>query len=109
MLKQFEESKSALESNIQQCKNDLEIMKTQKEVTDANKTLVNVDTGKSGSAVERFKERRRKLDEQLRVSAAMVEQVKPSESLAAQADKALGKTPGSALLEKLKASTPAKA
>ena len=92
LLKQFEGSKAALESNIQQCQNDLEIMKTQKEVTDANKTLVNVDSGKSTAHVEKFKERRRKLDEQLRVSAAMVDQVKPSESLAAQADKALGKT-----------------
>ena len=106
LLKQFEDSKATLEDHIQQCQSDLEIMKTQKEVTDANSTLVTVDTGKSGSAVERFKERRRRLDEKLRVSTAMVEQAKPSESLAAQADKALGTTPGSALFAKLKSSTP---
>jgi phage shock protein A len=103
LLKQHEESKSTLEDNIRQCENDLEIMKTQKEVTDANQTLVKVDAGASGSAVQKFAERRKKLNEQLRVSAAMVEETKAPESLSKQADKALGTSPGSALFAKLKA------
>jgi phage shock protein A len=103
LLTQFEDSKAALEDHMRECQNDLEIMKTQQAVTDANKSLVNVDTGKSGSAVQRFKERRRKLDEQLRVSSEMVKQAEPSKSLAQQADEALGKTKGSALFASLKA------
>lgn len=109
LLKQFESTKDTLEEHIQECQSDLEIMKTQKEVTDANKTLVNVDAGKSGSAVERFKERRRKLDEKLRVSTAMVEETKAPESLTSQADKLLGTTKGSALFASLKAGSALKA
>jgi phage shock protein A len=104
LLAQQEDTKTALEDHLQECNNELEIMKTQQDVTSGNQTLVHVNAGSSGSAVEKFKERRRKLDEKLAFSSAMVEQSQDhATSLAEKADKVLGTSKGSALFEKLKA------
>ena len=98
------ETETSLEEHIQECTNELELMKTQKEVTDANKSLVNVSADASGSAVDKFKARRRKLQEELRVSSAMVEETQDhAKTLEEKADAALGIGKGSALFEKLKA------
>ena len=79
-------------------------MKTQKEVTDANKSLVHISADSSGSAVEKFKSRRKKLQEDLRISSAMVEETQDhATSLQEKADKLLGTDKGSVLFEKLKA------
>jgi phage shock protein A len=102
LLTQQEEVKNTLEEHMQECKNELEIMKTQKDVTEGNQTLVDVNA--HGSSVERFKERRKKLEEKLAFSSAMVKQTQEhSVSLAEKADKVLGTSKGSALFEKLKA------
>jgi phage shock protein A len=104
LLEQQKTTKATLEQHIQECKNELDLMKTQKEVTDANKTLVHVSSDSSGSSVEKFKERRRKLQEELRVSTAMVEETQDhATSLEEKADKLLGTDKGSALFAKLKA------
>lgn len=104
LLAQQEETKDTLESHMQECKNELEIMKTQQDVTNGNQTLVHVNAGSSGSAVEKFKERRRKLDEKLAFSSAMVEQSQDhATSLAEKADKVLGTSKGSTLFDKMKA------
>jgi len=104
LLVQQQETEATLEGHIQECTNELSIMKTQKEVTDGNNTLVHVDAGASGSAVEKFHDRRKKLQEQLAMSTAMVEETqKHSESLDAKADKLLGVDKGSSLFDSLKA------
>lgn len=104
LLTQQQTTKDSLEKHIQECSNELELMKTQKEVTDANKTLVHVSADSSGSSVEKFKERRRKLQEELRASSAMVEETQDhATSLSEKADKLLGTDKGSALFDKLKA------
>jgi phage shock protein A len=104
LLAQQETTEASLETALQDCKNELDLMKTEKAVTDANKSLVNVSANSAGSAVEKFKERRRKLKEDLHVSSAMVEETQEnSKTLDQKADAMLGKSKGSALLEKLKA------
>jgi len=105
LLAQQQETKAVLEQHVEECRNELDLMKTQQEVTKGNESLVAVDAGASGSAVEKFKERRRKLQEKLSVSQAMVEETQEhSQSLSEKADKLLGTDKGSALFEKLKAS-----
>lgn len=104
LLVQQKATEASLEQHIQECKNELDLMKTQKEVTEANKTLVHVSADSSGSAVEKFKERRKKLQEDLNYSTAMVEETQEhATSLEDKADRLLGTNKGSALFEKLKA------
>ena len=52
LLAQQKTTESSLEQHIQECKNELDLMKTQKEVTDANNSLVHISADSSGSAVE---------------------------------------------------------
>jgi phage shock protein A len=104
LLDQQQETKTTLEDHLQECKNELEIMKTQKAVTEGNETLVSVSAESSGSSVEKFKERRKALDAKLKFSTAMVEQTQDgAKSLSQKADDLLGKSKGSELFEKLRA------
>jgi phage shock protein A len=104
LLIQQEAVSKELDEAYEQCKNDMELMKTQKDVTDANKSMKQIDTGSAQSAVAKFKERRKKMNEQLATSKAMAEQTQEhSKTLDQKADELLGKSKGSDLFEKMKA------
>jgi phage shock protein A len=104
LLTQQESVVKELEEAYEQCKNDMELMKTQQDVTEANNSMKQVDVGSAQSAVAKFKERRKKMNEQLATSKAMAEQTTDhSKSLDQKADEMLGKGKGSDLFEKMKA------
>jgi phage shock protein A len=104
LLTQQQGVEQELRSAFDECKNEMELMKTEKEVTDANKSLEQVSIGSAQSAVSKFRDRRKILREQLYESKAMAEQSKESsKTLDQKADELLGKTKGSDLLEKMKA------
>jgi phage shock protein A len=104
LLTQQEGVLKELEAAYEECKNDMELMKTQQEVTDANNSLQKIDVNSAQSAVAKFEERRKKMKERLATSTAMAEQTtQHSQTLEQKADALLGNSKGSALFEKLKA------
>ena len=99
-------TKTKLDKALQQCRQDLDIMKTEKEVADANKSLASVNINDSASAVQKFHDKRRILHEQLSETTAIVEET-TSETLEEKTAKALGDEPGNDLFAQLKAQKPA--
>lgn len=79
-----------LESNLNAMKRSLDRMKTMEEVKKSNETLSAVDTSGSKSALERFKERERKSQQDLDTSTALMEEsADATESLDDATEKAL--------------------
>lgn len=98
-------NRDKLRESIQACESELRLMKTQEEVTKSNEALATVNVDGAQSAVSKFQERRKKMQERLNTSQALAEeqQASSNDSLDAETAAALGQSKGSALLEKLKA------
>jgi phage shock protein A len=96
-------TKTKLEKSYTQCQQDLDIMKTEKEVSDANKSITAVNVDDPASTVAKFTDRRRKLHEELSTTTALAEETGVgSETLDEKTAKLLGDEPGSDLFAKLK-------
>jgi phage shock protein A len=104
LLEQQESVEKELEGAFEECHNEMELMKTEHEVTEGNDSLTKVDSSSAQSAVSKFRERRKKMTEKLYTSEALAEQTKErGKSLDQKADELLGNNKGSATFEKLKA------
>jgi phage shock protein A len=97
-----EKNKNELKSAVDQAKRDIKIMKTMSDVAKSNESISVVDTSNSTSALSAFQDRKKKMQEKLDVSKAMLEEKHENNSLEAETQKALGKSKGSDLFNKLK-------
>jgi len=85
-----------LESNLSEAKRSLKMMQTMQDVKNSNEALTTVDTSGSESCLSKFEERKKKMQEELDTSTAMLEEQNAgsAEDLDAQSAKALGTVKG---------------
>ena len=91
-FEQQQKNVAQLEANYGEAKRSLQMMKTMDEVKKSNESLSTVDTTGSASAVARFQDRKKKMQEELDKSQAILEaSADGSKDLDAETAAALGK------------------
>jgi len=100
-----ETNKNTLQDQIQAAESEVRLMKTMDDVTKSNESLSAVNLAGAQSASERFKDKRKKMQQKMNTSTALAEEAsKTGEGALDNAtEAALGSSKGSDLLAKLKA------
>lgn len=104
MLKTLESKRLQLQQAYKQAQSSLRMMKTMDAVSRASEKIATVKVGDSSSALARFKEREKRLQQRMDKAKAINEMASQDsgETLQQEIDEALGRGKGSSVLARLK-------
>lgn len=105
LLEQQQQNKEKLKKAVQEVESDLMVMKSMRDVTNANAKLSTISTGSNQSALNKFKERKEAMKKDMLKSQAIREESEADsgDSLEAETNAALGTGGASSTLERLRA------
>jgi len=105
LLVQQQQNKEGLKKAVQEAESDLMVMKSMRDVTNANAKLSTINTGSSQNALGKFKERKEAMKKDMLKSQAIKEESNADSggSLEAETNAALGTGGASSTLAKLRA------
>jgi phage shock protein A len=106
MLKTLEEKREQLRQAVHQAESSLRMMQTMDSVARATEKVTSVKVGDTSSALNRFQDRQSRLQKRLDKAKAIQEMATQDAggTLKTEVDEALGRTKGTSVLERLKAS-----
>lgn len=95
------ENKNKLQSSVEEARRSIKLMKTMRDVAQSNESLTTIKVGGASSALEKFQARKKRLQERLDSSKAILDEQSSGDRLDEETEKALGNQKGSSLFDSL--------
>jgi len=95
------ENKNKLQSSVEEGRRSIKLMKTMRDVAQSNESLTTIKVGGASSALEKFQARKKRLQERLDSSKAILDEQSTGDRLDEETEKALGNQKGSSLFDSL--------